>query len=413
MIKSIIPANGGDHILCDGPLCEHVETYRAQINALGYKPATIRWHLKLIAKFDRWLARRGHALCELDDELIERFVEWYQRKAPYQLGVRAVLRRLLEELRKLGALPVASKPSRIGALDRIIEEYRGFLLQERGLVCSSVDNYSRYAKQFLREGFGTARLKLSRLSAADLSAFVQREAERLGRGHAKHATVALRSFLRFAQLRGYIRAHLATAVPTVAQWAMDSLPKYLPPGAVQRVLDGCERTAPVGKRDYAILLLLARLGLRAGEVSALRLEDIDWENGRITVFCKKSGGPAHLPLPTDVGEAIAQYLKDSRPRCSCRNVFVRTHAPHAPFSHAAVVSGLAKRALQRAGVKSARQGAHLFRHTLATEMLRHGASLGEIGQVLRHKDPNTTAIYAKVDVNALRELALPWPGGVQ
>ncbi len=413
MIKAIIPANGRDQILCDGPLCEHVETYRAHLDALGYKPATIRWHLKLIPKFNRWLARRGHALRDLDEEVIERFVESHRRKAPYQLGVRAVLRRFLDQLRKIGAVPSAVKSRRIQALERMIDEYRRFLLQERGLACSSVDNYSRYVEQFLSERFGTGRADLSRLRAMDLSAFVRREAQRLGHGHAKHAVVALRSYLRYAQFRGYIKVNLAAAVPMVAQWAMDSLPKYLPSGVVQRVLDRCERTTAVGKRDYAILLLLARLGLRAGEVSALRLEDIDWESGRIAVLCKKSGGSAHLPLPFDVGEAIALYLKEGRPRCSCRNVFVRAHAPHEPFSHAAVVSGLAKRALNRAGVQSGRKGAHLFRHTLATEMLKNGASLGEIGQVLRHKDTNTTAIYAKVDVNALRELALPWPGGVQ
>ena len=399
--------------MCAGPLCEHVEAYRAQIDALGYKPATIRWHLRLIAKFNRWLARGGYDLRDLNEALVERFVESYRRKVPYQLGVRAVVCRLLDQLRKIGFIPVAVESPKHLATERMIDEYRRFLLQEQGLACSSVDHYSRHVGRFLSERFGTGPVNLSQLCVADLSSFVRGEAQRLGHGHAKHAVVALRSYLRFARFRGYIKADLAAGVPTVARWAMDSLPKHLAAGAVQRVLDRCERITAIGRRDYAILLLLARLGLRAGEVSALRLEDIDWGNGRIAVLCKKSGGVVQLPLPVDVGEAIALYLKDGRPRCCCRNVFVGSRAPYAPFSHAAVVSGVAKRALRKAGVKSARKGAHLFRHTLATEMLRHGASLGEIGQVLRHKDPNTTAIYAKVDVNALRELALPWPGGAR
>jgi integrase len=213
--------------------------------------------------------------------------------------------------------------------------------------------------------------------------------------------------------RGHITSDLAHAVPVVAHWRMTDLPKHLPTEAVQKVLASCDQTSAVGRRNYAILLLLARLGLRGGEIIALQLEDIDWENAQLTVRSKKGRGWARLPLPKDVGKAIARYLQVDRPHCSCRNVFVRMVAPYERLSNSPVISVLVRNALKDAGVESVRKGAHLFRHSLATEMLRQGASLDEIGQVLRHKDPDTTAIYAKVDLDALRRLAVAWPGGVQ
>jgi integrase len=222
---------------------------------------------------------------------------------------------------------------------------------------------------------------------------------------------ALRSFLRFLRYRGHLTTDLASSVPSVAIWKRADLPKHLPAGAVQKVLDGCDRTTAGGRRNYAILLLLARLGLRAGEVIALRLEDIEWDSAQLTVRSKKGGGWARLPLPTDVGSALAHYLRHDRPQCPSRNVFVRLVAPYQPLSNSPVIAVLTRKALAKAGVESARKGAHLFRHSLATEMLRQGASLDEIGQVLRHKDPDTTAIYAKVDLDALRKLAVAWPGG--
>jgi integrase len=222
---------------------------------------------------------------------------------------------------------------------------------------------------------------------------------------------ALRSFLRFLHYQGLIRADLASVIPAVARWQMAGLPKHLPAEAVQRVLKRCDQTTPVGQRDYAILLLLARLGLRAGEVVALQLEDIDWEHSQITIRSKKGRGWARLPLPADVGKALACYLRQGRPACACRHVFVRSVAPHVGFTPSGAISLLSRQALQKAGVQSARTGAHVFRHSLATAMLHQGASLDEIGQVLRHQTPNSTAIYAKVDLDALRRLAVPWPGG--
>jgi site-specific recombinase XerD len=198
----------------------------------------------------------------------------------------------------------------------------------------------------------------------------------------------------------------------VARWSLSSLPKHLPAAAVQRVLESCDLETSTGRRNHAILLLLARLGLRAGEVVRLNLEDIDWDNARITI-CGKGGHRAQLPLPIDVGQAIAGYLHRDRPRCSCRSLFIRDYAPLLGLGYPASIAKIVKCALKKAGVESPRKGAHLLRHSLATDMLRKGASLEEIGEVLRHKSPDSTAIYAKVELDALKPLALRWPGGVQ
>jgi integrase len=219
--------------------------------------------------------------------------------------------------------------------------------------------------------------------------------------------------LRFLHYRGHLTTDLAAAVPAVAHWRMTGLPKYLSSESVQKVLDSCDQATAFGRRNYAILLLLARLGLRGGEIVNLQLEDLDWETSRLIIRSKKGSGWTRLPMPSDVGKAVARYLRFDRPRCSSRNVFVRMTAPYQHLSTSTVIAGLTRDALKQAGVECPRTGAHVFRHSLATEMLRQGASLEEIGQVLRHKNPDTTAIYAKVDLDALRRLAIVWPGGVQ
>ena len=220
--------------------------------------------------------------------------------------------------------------------------------------------------------------------------------------------MGLRSFLRYARYCGYFKPDLAAAIPRVAGWSMTSIPKAIPPKDAQRVLASCDRRSAVGRRDYAMLLLLARLGLRAGEVASLTLDDIDWRAGTLTVHGKGSQ-ESPLPLLEPIGKAIAAYLKRGRPHCESRRVFLRMHAPIRGFKTEKPVSTAVGRAMQRAGIDSPHRGAHQFRHALATHMLRQGSSLAEIGEILRHKDPDTTRIYAKVDLTSLRVLATPWP----
>lgn len=230
---------------------------------------------------------------------------------------------------------------------------------------------------------------------------------------AKLLTTALRSFLHYARYRGDIQRDLAAAVPTVANWSMTSIPRAIPPDLVRRLLASINRHTAMGLRDYAILLLLARLGLRACEIAELELEDIDWNGGSLCLQ-RKGGQRSTLPLPADVGAAIAAYLRHGRPRNSnCRRVFLRSRAPIRGFHDSVAISSLVQHNLKRADIKAPTQGAHQFRHGLATDMLRHGASLTEIGEVLGHRSPETTKIYTKVDLDALRPLALPWPGGVR
>ena len=220
---------------------------------------------------------------------------------------------------------------------------------------------------------------------------------------------ALRSFFRFLRWRGDIAIDLASSVPKVADWRLSALPKFLPADEVERLISCCPRGTVTGQRDYTLLLLLARLGLRAGEVVALTLDDIDWQAGELTVR-GKGGREDRLPIPRDVGQAMATYLRQRRPRgCSTRRFFIRRRAPRRGFASSVAVCTIVRRALERAGIASPRKGAHLLRHSLATEMLRKGGSFAEIGEILRHRSVDTTAIYAKVDVTALQALAQPWP----
>jgi site-specific recombinase XerD len=326
------------------------------------------------------------------------------------MGELPALQRLLAILREAHVSP-AAETIPLTPAQRLAAQYRRYLSEERGCCDETVENYGRHIDRLVDQRFGSGPVKASCLQARDIIEFVEANARQHGRGYILQVITALRSFLRFLRYRGHITTDLAASVPSVAHWQKADLPKHLPAGAVQKVLDACDRTTAGGRRNYAILLLLARLGLRAGEVIAMQLEDIDWENAQLTVRSKKGRGWARLPLPADVGSALAQYLRHDRPQCPSRNVFVRLVAPYEPLSNSPVIAVLTRKALEKAGVESTRKGAHIFRHSLATEMLRQGASLDEIGQVLRHKDPDTTVIYAKVDLDTLRKLAIAWPGG--
>jgi len=365
--------------------------------------------LYAIARFSNWLHMSQLGLHQVDEATVERFLK--RDPEVSHGGEPAPLRRVLAMLREIG-VTAAKTPSPRNRQQQLIDEYRRYLLQERGLAESSVLNYVPFAEQLLSNRFGESDLNFPELTATDVTKFMQDRVLQLNHGRAKLLVTGLRSFLRYLRHQGEISVDLARCVPPVAVWSLSTLPKFLPAGTVQRVLDHCGRDTPDGKRNYAVLMLLARLGLRACEIVSLGLDDIDWDNGRVTIRCK-GGRWAQLPLPADVGEALATYMRFGRPTCACRRVFLRHRAPIRGFGHSITVSTIVRRALIGAGIDSARKGAHLFRHTLATDLLRSGAALDEIGEVLRHQSPNTTALYAKVDLTALRTLALSWPGGVR
>jgi len=325
----------------------------------------------------------------------------------------AALRQLLAFLRREKLIAAVKEPSRrLTAVERCLQKFERYLRLERALANATIPNYLGFIHGFLSDRFGNGSVLLGRLGIQDIVRFVQHEAPRLHLKRAKLLTTALRSFLQYARYRGDIRLDLAAAVPPVANWSMTSIPRAIPPDQVRQLLASIKQRTAIGRRDYAILLLLARLGLRSSEVVLLELDDIDWQAG---CFCvrSKGGRRTELPLPNDVGKAIAEYLRDGRPPSASRRVFLRGRAPIRGFLGPSAIGSLVRHSLKRAGINAPTKGAHQFRHALATQMLRHGASLTEIGEVLGHRSPETTKIYAKVDLDALRMIALPWPGGVR
>src|SRR6266567_1163566 len=385
-----------------GPLSPYINPYLTQIRAKGYSTRSIHDQVCALEMFGRWLQGTGRDVRHLTEAVT---CDFFKGRHPKDAAI-AALRRLLAMLRQIGATP-AAKTARPSPSEQLTCAYEHFLLKERDLSQQTVLWHRRFLKRFLSENFGSGPPNVSNLRALDVTAFVQRHAHRHGPAEARNLLAAIRSFLRYLHYRGLIDRDLSLVVPKVACWSFSTGPKHLAPAQVRQVLHHCDRSTPVGRRDYAIMLLLARLGLRAGEVVGLNLEDIDWENARITV-CGKGGKWAQLPLPADVARAIARYLRHDRPRCASRRVFLRNKAPLGGFNRGGAISSIVKGALSKAGVVSARKGAHLLRHSLAMDMLRRGASFDEIGEVLRHKCSKSTSIYAKVDLQSLRTLALPW-----
>jgi integrase/recombinase XerD len=395
-----------------GPLVPYVDAFTGLLSTQGYAQTSVHLYTRLVADFSGWLKQKNVTKEEITLEHTERYLRYRACHRRPRTGEVAALRRLLHLLHEEGVIALASAPSDATPVQLLLDEYALYLRQERALAPPTLVNYLRFIRCFLTERFGRGRPRLSLLRAADVVLFVQHQVARLSPKVAKLVTTALRSFLQYARYRDYITTDLAAAVPTVANWSMALIPRSIEPDHVQRVLAQCNRQSAVGCRDYAILLLLARLGLRAGEVAFLKLEDIDWESGCLNVR-GKGGYRSALPLPVEVGEAIATYLQTGRPASTSRFMFLRAKAPMQGFKSQIAVLSVVRHALARAGIDSPRKGAPQFRHALACEMLRQGASLPEIGQILRHRSPQTTAIYAKVDLASLRTLALPWPGGVR
>jgi site-specific recombinase XerD len=297
-------------------------------------------------------------------------------------------------------------------IDRIARDYADFLVQERGLRPATLANYVPIARRFLEAKFGAGKLAWNKLHLTDVTDFVLRGSSTDSPKRVQSTGSALRSFLGFLTRQGKVPASLAASVPTVANWRLAELPQFLQPAEVEKLLRSCNRKTPTGRRDYALLLLLARLGLRAGEVVHLTLESINWVAGDVLIQ-GKSAREDRLPLPPDVGRALAVYLRRDRPACASRRVFIRMKAPRQGFASSAAVCTILQRALRRAKLHPQKMGAHLLRRSLATKMLRRGVSLAQIGEVLRHQLAQTTEIYAKVDLAALRPLAQPWPGGAR
>ncbi|MFN8550494.1 MAG: site-specific integrase [Candidatus Obscuribacterales bacterium] len=395
--------------LRQGPLSCYLDIFASQLIAEGYGVATARKQLMLIAEFSSWLNEKRIQLDQLGEAQLKKFLADVSCKRPLRSTDSPALKRMLTIVQKhIISPPVVSlEPS---AIDILIEEFTFYLLRERGVTQTTVFHYQQFVRCFLETRFAAGPVLISQLDAADVISFVRKQSAKLGYKRAKLMTCSLRSFLRFAYYKGLLPNELEAAVPKVVGWSRTDVPKALPVKHVAEILDLCDRKTHRGRRDVAILLLLSRLGLRAGEVVKLKLDDIDWELSAITI-CGKGGQVCKLPLPTDVGEAISDYIQNGRPQTNSRSIFFTVKAPIVPLTKQESVGHLVARLLVKAGIDTPRKGAHQLRHTLATEMLRQGSSLEEIGELLRHRSPQSTMIYAKVDLLSLQKLALPWPGG--
>jgi integrase/recombinase XerD len=397
----------------EGPLATQIGSFAKSVSDQGYSLVSIHRQVLLAACFSRWLKQKGIGLRSICSDHTAGYLRYRARHARPSSGDASALRHFIDFLRRGGVIPgekkVACQPT---PAERFARAFGQYLLEVRALAGATIINYVPFIRSFLEGRFGRGRVTLSRLRASDVVGFVQRQAPRLQMKRAKLMTTALRSFLNYGRYLGEVSLDLAAAVPIVANWSMTSIPRAISAEHVRQLLASIDRCTAVGRRDYAILLLLARLGLRSGEVAFLELDDIDWNAGQVSVR-SKGGQRNTMPLPIEVGRAIAAYLRRGRPATDSRRVFMRAKAPIGAFRGASGVGSLVRHSLERAGIHATTKGTHQFRHGLATEMLLHGASLSEIGELLGHRHPQTTKIYTKVDIKALRTLALPWPGGVR
>jgi site-specific recombinase XerD len=390
-----------------GQLGTHVECFGSYLLGLGYTPETVRGQLKTLGQLGRWMAVQGLTPPELSLARVEAFLADRRadrrRQTPYRRGLVLLLDHLIDE-----HVVAEVDPPALTALDELMVDYREWMVSDRGLAAATMTRYEKTARRFLRERSGRSDvLGLAGLSGTLVNSFLLGECARCSVGAAKGRVAELRSLLRFLYLRGLTPLPLAAAVPPVAGWHDTAIPATLSAAYVSALLNSCDRTSPVGARDFAMLMLLARLGLRSIEVARLELADVDWRAGEIVVQ-GKARHTDRLPLPAEVGEALAGYLVDARPATRCRRLFVTCRAPRREI-RADLVSDVVRRACVRAALPEV--GAHRLRHALATELLARGAALGDISQVLRHRDLATTAIYAKVDLISLRAVARPWPAG--
>lgn len=389
-----------------GPLAAHRQGVWDALLARGYRPLSGANLLRLTAHLSRWLDERGLSLAELTPERLTAFFEARRRDGYTHFLTPRALAPILRHLGHAGVIPPAPPPPEPMGLERWVHEYTGYLLRERGLTAQSARAYGDVARRFLGPRLGPEPTAAPALTAHDVTAYVLTAAARYATGTTKYLVTALRALLRYLYLEGRLAVDLTGAVPAVARGRLRGLPRALAPDQVRRLLRRADRRGPTGRRDYAVLVLLVRLGLRIGEVAALELDDLDWRAGDFLVR-GKGRREDRLPLPADVGAALAHYLRTSRPPTPVRRAFLSVRAPHRPLTPGAI-RGIVGRALAHAGLPAT--PAHRLRHTAATQLLRAGASLDEIAQVLRHRHHDTTALYAKVDRRALHAVTRAWPG---
>jgi integrase/recombinase XerD len=397
----------------------HLPALVTSLEQAGYAVETIRLHLRAVTRFGTWLQRRPIILSDVSEATVEQYVHGLSRqkssclshgRLPYKaLG----LRHLLTVLRQQGvvAVPIAESPQ--SSVERWLGDFAHHLEHVTGCAPKSRGNYVRYARRLFRELFADGEVEWSKLSAPVLTSFVRRQAAKLYPSGCGQPVTAMRALIRYLAFQGLVSDGLLGAVPAVLTRRHSTIPRAIAATDVERVISSCEEGSAYGLREKAIVLLLARLGLRAGEVMRLRLEDIDWVRGCVHVPAGKTHRERSLPLAQEVGEIVAAYLRYARPASVHRELFLRWRPPFSPLQSSTSIGTLIRKLLHRAGIRVYRSGAHTLRHSLATGLVCNGVSFKLVADVLGHHSLATTEIYAKLDLGSLSRVALPWPGGVQ
>jgi integrase/recombinase XerD len=400
---------------CDGRQRTHVNDFAPWVveftNHLletGHTPLTVRGYERVARHLAHWLALVKVAVAEIDEGVIARFARhrcscFGRRRHISSYYVRRV-RQVVEFLVERGIVRQEAT-SAVPVLDRRVIQFQDWFRQHRGITETTIDRYGRMVMRLLPALGNRPRSWDAHL----VREVIMAEAKRASRAHLKSMAMALRGYLRFLSVHGFCRAGLEHAVPTIPEWRLSTLPRYIDSAQVERLIATCDLTTPTGLRDRAILLVLARLGLRAGDIVSLRLGDFDWQQATLSVR-GKGRRETRLPLPQDAGDAVLAYLERARPRVADDRVFFALNAPIRPLKYVGVVTNIVRKAIRKAGIDAPTKGASLLRHSAATTMLRGGATLDMVGAVLRHRSPDMTAHYAKVHVTMLQQIAQPWPG---
>lgn len=402
----------GERWFAEAALGAHADSYVHYLTERGYAQETVECYFRSVAHFVRWISQQGLALCDISEPLISQFLDGHlphcrcaARCRRTRVDVRAALKHFFTMLGK------ARAPLAPGAPPSIAEELANFdrhLVEVRGLADSTCSVRQRHVLEFLVDRFGASPVRISKLVPADVVRFVMRRTRGLAPGTVKSIGISLRSYFLFKASCGTPTTALIAALPRVALWRLAGLPEVLSPAEIRQLLDAFDRGSATGMRDYAITRCLLDLGLRRTEVAHLRLDDIDWRAGILTIHGKGKRTDI-VPLPRLTGRAIAEYLQHGRPPTTRREVFVRHRPPLNAAAEVDIVRNAVRYAAERCGLQRRVRGTHIFRHTMACRMAQGGAPFKEIADLLRHRSLDTTTIYAKVDLPSLRRVALPWP----
>lgn len=410
MINQIYSCQKTEQNLRQVPLGAFVDELVTVFLEKGYPKRYLQPRFAVIGELNRWLIQKRIELCDLDQLQIERFIQHRSKQTSVvEHGEIVTLDILLEVLRNHGCIPTTEPEKKSeNEIEEIVGLYNQYLVDEQGLSPATISCYLINTSYFLSDVFNSNPITFNTVCAQNITDFVLKYANKHSSVVSSLMVTSLRSFFRFLLLRGKIDVDLASCVPTVANRKNNRIPQYLSPQELEHLFEHSKGKTPLKIRNYAILLLLARLGFRASEIVRLTLDDIDWEHGEI-IIRGKGARQTRFPLPVDVGEALVAYLKNGRPSCSTRRFFICSRPPLKPLGNSSTVSSIVHRCLKRAGLNPPKKGAHLLRHTLGTECLRKGATLPEVGEILRHRQVDTTAIYAKVDFAQLETITQPWP----